>query len=278
MSPENKLSPRQQEIIEISQDFADITRKWGKPIYGDENRLVFSPIFFDIKGDWVITGSADIRNPTIIINNGFTDVKHFNLSEDSDAIFDIPKRTRILTTETGVSVPLQMNSGVLVIEKNVDMDKMTQELELVDKKAIEIGLIINNSRVEILEKSYFVPQKRKIDEVFFQKGTTMAVPNGNFDEEINTFDHPEQLAIWINPVLGGEAMIIKIDHLNYLNKRSELMVKTLKKFNLDPSIVMEMSSKSIENNDTVTTRHIMAIMKIVHQEVNEELKKFKDLV
>jgi len=72
-------------------------------------------------------------------------------------------------------------------------------------------------------------------------------------------------------------MIIRIDHLNYLNKRSELIVKTLKKYNLDPSIVMEMSSKSIENNDMVTTRHIMEIMKIVHQEVDQELKKFPDL-
>lgn len=100
--------------------------------------------------------------------------------------------------------------------------------------------------VNIFEKSYYIAQKRKTEQVFSQKGMLLAVPNGKFKEELETFENPEELMIWTDPVTQTPVGIIRTSEVEYHTKRAEITSRVLAKYNLTPEMVIEGMEKSPE--------------------------------
>lgn len=263
MLPDFKNQVRPVEIVGAADNLADITRKWGRIDYTDTTKLIFHPSFVGAEGNWTIKVSADLQVQTVMVKEGWGDTETISLSGNSFATLPLARRSVIANSPSGLLIPTDMEEGALIVDKNIEIERFNQQLANVDMKALTLGLIKGGQRQNIFEKSYHIAQKRKTEQVFQQKGMLLAVPNGKFEQELETFEHPEDLMIWTDPVTQTPIGIIRASEIGYHTKRTEITNRILSKYNLTPEMVIEGMDKSPDV--------FVHIMKTIKAEVDLEM-------
>lgn len=265
MLPDFRNQIRPAEIVGAADNLADITRKWGRIDYSDPTKLIFHPSFVGAEGDWTIKVSSDLQVQTVMVKKGWGDTETLSLEGNSSASLPLARRSVIANSPSGLLIPTDMEEGALIVDKDINIETFNNQLAGVDMKALTLGLIKSGQRQNIFEKSYHIAQKRKTEQVFQQKGMLLAVPNGKFREEMETFEHPEDLMIWTDPVTQAPIGIIRSSEIEYHTKRTEVTNRVLEKYNLTPEMVTEGMDKSPDV--------FVHIMKTIKAEVDQEMSK-----
>jgi hypothetical protein len=263
MLPDFKNQVRPAEIVGAADNLADITRKWGKIDYSDPTKIIFHPSFVGAEGDWTIKVSSDLQVQTVMVKKGWGNTETMSLEGNSFSSLPLARRSVIANSPSGLLIPTDMEESAFIVDKSIDPDTFNNELAAVDMKALTLGLIKAGQRQNIFEKSYYIAQKRKTEQVFQQKGMLLVVPNGKFQQELDTFEHPEDLMIWTDPVTNTPMGIIKVSEVEYHTKRTEVTNRVLEKYNLTPEMVIEGMEKSPEV--------FVHIMKTIRAEVDIEM-------
>lgn len=221
------------------RDLHDMALKWGNVHVQREDLFILNPQDFGVKSEIFVEAKAKPEDLRLIVSRGeerFLKVSLPPFSKGRFEVFFLKGRQIIEETPLGISYPRTLPEIAVTYDTELALEEVFDLMIAMMVVGSEKGLVEKGGvRRENPDRKYFVPTKLKIEEVFKEEGSCVALlPDIEISDTLEQFDRPEELVVIENPYTGNPDVITHRKWLEYHELRFKIINEVFLEMGLNP--------------------------------------------